>query len=129
MKKIKKPVAVYATPTDFYVKCYRNLNRKGVVWSLLNSKTGLVDSYAHNVFLEDVTFKVSQAGRNRVLKQKRKNVHAFVTGKVCSKSVQTWKRATYNPYKDVGFHLVGENRILTKVKYAMLCETGLWVVE
>ena len=36
----------------------------------------------HNTefFLKDVEFKVSQAGRNRVLKEQRKNVHAFVCG-------------------------------------------------
>lgn len=51
--------------------------------------------------LTDVEFKVSQAGRERVLREKRKNVHAFVHGKWSWGTLESGiiARVSYNPYK------------------------------
>jgi hypothetical protein len=48
---------------------------------------------------------VSEAGRQRVLREKRKNVHAFVRGELMSlvndpkDSAENLQTITYNPYK------------------------------
>jgi len=41
---------------------------------------GRVVGWASTVLLSDVTPKVSEAGRQRVLREKRKNVHAGMGG-------------------------------------------------
>lgn len=108
---------------------YRNLNRKGVVWSLKNLKTGLVVGYATTALFKNVELKVSQAGRKRVLEQKRKNVHAGVQGELVKRLPPrlNWIKAKYNPYVTETF-VDDSGNPLTKVKYAKLCKTGLWVV-
>ena len=119
-----------AHPSYYRAKCYRNLNKPGVTWSIVNSSTGLVDQYANKVILENVNFKVSKTGQSRVRKEKRKNVHAFVIGNIIANlpnNVELF-RATYNPYRDDGFRLINGNTALTSVRYAILCEEGLFVV-
>ena len=116
--------------SQYRAKCYRNLNKPGVTWSIVNSNTGLVDQYANTVILKDVEFKISKSGQLRVRKQKRKNVHAFVVGNIVTKLPRNIKilSATYNPYIDDGFHLKNGGATLTKAKYAILCDKGLFVV-
>ena len=85
---------------------YFNLHKK--VWSvkaLEGENKGRVIAHASLVLLENCIFKVSQKGRERVLTEKRKNVHAGVVGQLIystpEKIDQTLvgKLATYNPYK------------------------------
>ena len=119
-----------AQQKSYRAKCYRNLNKPGVTWSIVNSYTGLVDQYANKVILHDVVFKVSKAGQARARKQKRKNVHAFVIGNIITdlpKNIMLF-RATYNPYRDDGFHLIDGATTLTSARYAILSEEGLFVV-
>ena len=85
--------------------CYFNLHKK--VFSLKNHKTKLVEHHAQTVRLDNCEFKVSQAGRNRVLKEKRKNVHAGVQGDLRARDFkvdvealeESFVELTYNPYK------------------------------
>lgn len=83
---------------------YFNLHKKK--WSvkaLEGPNKGRVIAHRYNVLLRDCTFKVSQAGRKRVLKEKRKNVHAGIVGFWDNDwsflSYQTQFEVTYNPYK------------------------------
>jgi hypothetical protein len=60
--------------------------------------------HAESLQLENVTFSVQPAGRQKVLREKRKNVHAFVRGEVVSigqgiPPQGEWVKVTYNPYK------------------------------
>lgn len=91
---------------------YFNLHRK--CWSikaLEGSQRGRVVAHAKRVNLADATFKVSEAGRQRVLLEKRKNVHAGVVGHWdghCDASAPTWPTVepvgvTYNPYQAATF--------------------------
>ena len=78
---------------------YFNLHKN--VFSL--KQFGLVVLHAPTVTLEDVTFKVREAGRQRVLKEKRKNVHATVLGQFVTQQPRDipegYREAYYNPYK------------------------------
>ena len=64
---------------------------------------GRVAMHSHSVFLKHCQFRVSEKGRQRVLREKRKNVHAYVTGIFCESNPMppsaTMRRVTYNPYK------------------------------
>lgn len=104
------------------VKVYRNLNKD--CWSvLLNGKVVL---YAQTISLKDCIFRVSEAGRQRVLKSKRKNVHAFILGDVINYSeysgvqsippLQTVK-VSYNPYFSDSFFEIETKKNVHERKY------------
>jgi len=86
------------------VEVYFNLHKK--IFSVRLVKTRRVVLHTDSIILKDVTFKVSEAGRQRVLKEKRKNVHAWARGTFveaggCDLAVWPGKvvRVKYNPYK------------------------------
>lgn len=64
-----------------HVYCYRNLHAsKWSIRALSGPLAGKVIAHADAVMLSDVTFLVSEAGRQRVIREGRKNVHAGVHG-------------------------------------------------
>lgn len=95
---------------------YFNLHKKVFsVRSMEGSSKGRVIAHLNDITLHDVTFKVSEAGRQRVLREKRKNVHAGVvghwTGDVDPVIRDTSDIAvTYNPYKYSSF-VLAENEL------------------
>lgn len=60
------------------VRVYLNWNEDHR-FSIVN-KDGLVCGYAYSVTLKKCQFHVNENGRKKVLMQKRKNVHAYVSG-------------------------------------------------
>ena len=62
------------------VQVYRNLHN-GLI-SIQDLSTGLVLGHAYAIDLRWADFVVREAGRQQVIKEKRKNVHAFVRGEV-----------------------------------------------
>ena len=98
--------------TDKSVYVYFNLHKK--LWSVKSRKTQRVLYHTEVVLLYDCKFKVSQAGRKRVLKEKRKNVHAGVTGELdwighkdasfrTPHGLEAPVSVTYDPYKYESF--------------------------
>lgn len=64
------------------VRIYRNLhNGLMSVQAKVNGRW-LVIGHTADIALRDVSFRVSQAGRERVLREGRKNVHAYIIGSV-----------------------------------------------
>jgi hypothetical protein len=82
------------------VLVYWNLHKN--MYSVMDAVTRRVITHTRNIRLNNVTFKVSEAGRRSVLHEKRKNVHAFVVGELCDTWIHpedfTTREATYNPY-------------------------------
>lgn len=78
---------------------YYNLHKH--VWSIKDVKTNKVIGYTDRIVLKDVEYKVSKAGRERVLREKMKNVHAGVKGIVVDMNLnaEDGVAITYNPYK------------------------------
>ena len=76
-------------------------------WSI--KQGGLVHCHAKLITLVDVEFRVREAGRLRVLKEQKKNVHAFVIGKIANidefhvNNYGMGRPVTYNPYKHSTF--------------------------
>ena len=60
------------------VEVYFNLHKK--TFSVRSAKSGKVLLHTDEVHIENPEFVVRQSGRNRVLSEGRKNVHAFVRG-------------------------------------------------
>jgi len=79
------------------VSVYRNLHKK--CWSI--KQNGLVKAHTQWASLNECSFVVSQAGRERVLREKKKNVHAFIKGFLNYEEIDfdLENQATYNPYK------------------------------
>jgi hypothetical protein len=88
-------------------KIYFNLHKK--VFSV--QVNGKVVDHVKNLHILGATFRVSEAGRQRVINEKRKNVHAYVVApienirKVTNDqgNVSGWDAVTYNPYRDATF--------------------------
>lgn len=83
---------------NMFVKVYYNLRKK--MFSVQHK--GRVVDHVNSIMLLNAKFKVSEAGRQRVLKEKRKNVHAFVCGEAMNYSEPApgeSREVTYNPYK------------------------------
>ena len=86
------------------VEVYFNLHKK--TFSVRSCKTGRVIGHTDKVHIANPEFVVRQSGRNRVLSEGRKNVHAFVRGDVTLFSDTNRPMSdtiTYNPYKYVSF--------------------------
>lgn len=89
------------TPGPFRI--YRNLNHK--CWSVqARQNMGLggwrVIDRRKALIVADATFKVSEAGRQRVLSTGRKNVHAYIcTPEILATEVvlESWVPFTYDP--------------------------------
>jgi hypothetical protein len=90
------------------VHVYRNLHKH--CWSV--RQDGKVKVHTSYILLQDVNFVVQPAGREKVLKEQRKNVHAYVKGYLISANTcnrlthdveWTPDAITYNPYKHPHF--------------------------
>src|SRR5690242_12259195 len=83
------------------VRVYRNLRRKD--YSIMDLTTKRVVGHFATVWLDDVRFVVSEAGRNRAIREGQRNVHAFAEGTLSAVSTATrdpngYVRVTYNPF-------------------------------
>jgi hypothetical protein len=78
------------------VDVYYNLIKK----CLSVRHKGKIIKHTQSVTLKDVTFIVSEKGRQRVIKNKRKNVHAVIRGTLLEGTglVMQVESVTYNPY-------------------------------
>ena len=86
------------------VEVYFNLHKK--TFSVRSAKSGKVLLHTDEVHIENPEFVVRQSGRNRVLSEGRKNVHAFVRGDATFfryTNRPMLDTLTYNPYKYVSF--------------------------
>jgi hypothetical protein len=71
-------------------------------------KDGKVTRHVSQIMLCDCVFKVSKKGRERVLREQKKNVHAFVSGHECYLPRQNgMTEIYYNPYEVDSFVVGG----------------------
>lgn len=107
----------------------RNLHQD--LWSL--RVQGRVVGYSEGLTLRGVTFRVSEAGRQRVLRERKKNVHAYVVGtlvdsKGCRSPEPGWIRVTYNPYKGNCFYEAESGKEVKEAKEAHFGERSVWIL-
>lgn len=99
---------VIGEPVDVYFNLHKRL------WSIKarsGPDRGRIIAHAETVVLDGVELIVSEAGRQRVLREQRKNVHAFARGTLTAVGGTTLacaarelagpglKGLTYNPYR------------------------------
>jgi len=111
------------------VEVYYNLHKHCYsIRALEGTEKGRVVAHMESVCLDDPVFVVQQGGRERVLREKRKNVHAFVRGQW--RNSRAWGvrdeselvEVTYNPYKYDRFVRKSDEVPVTKGDYAELQE-------
>jgi hypothetical protein len=92
-------------------KVYWNFHRKCFSVQV----NGRVIAHATSLAMRAVSYRVSEAGRQRVLRERRKNVHAYMVGiLVCYEELSNGQAArvsfaTYNPYEHSTFVRTGTN--------------------
>lgn len=117
------------------VAVYKNLHKSTPghpIYSLKDISTGKVVAWSGYVYLEDVVFKVSEKGRQRVIKNRKKEVHAYVVGTWTGEEEEVvpplFTRVRYNPYETPTFVKACDNQTpVTQAPAALLCDSGVWV--
>ena len=113
---------------DKNVRIYWNLH-KGQ-WSIQDRRTGLVVGRQPELFLLVGSFNVRKGGRQRVLLEGKKHVHAFAEGWypevwISPKHYHDKGRAvTYNPYKNDTFVYVDNGEPVGEVGSIWLTTTA-----
>lgn len=109
---------------------YRNLH-KGCysIRALEGEHKGKVVGWNNSVLLSNATQKVSEAGRQRVLRDKQKNVHTGIVGNYCEQlhSIKAeGKEIYYNPYKVEKFVYKGTLDVFERAAWCLLTD-GVFV--
>lgn len=105
------------------VEVYFNLHKH--TFSVRSCRTGRVMCHTDEVHIDNPTFVVRKAGRERVLREGRKNVHAFVRGDITvfndfNPHCVDCTVVSYNPYKHDTFIDVIDTRPVRTAKRAVL---------
>ena len=109
---------------------YYNLHKKLFsIKALEGPNKGRVIAHRKELSLDYVEFRVSEAGRQRVLREKRKNVHAGVHGYWYDTefAVDNEIEVTYNPYKYKTFVFKHNERMITWARNAHLVDKRIYV--
>lgn len=95
--------------TDKPIEVYRNLNRKGKVYSI--RQDGKVVAHTTAIVLGSVEFVVNESGKKRAIATQQRNVHAFIRGKYGTSGMGTTAKRNdlptiikYHPFNDMGFY-------------------------
>jgi hypothetical protein len=112
------------------VRVFKNL--KHDCYSIM--QRGIIKASARQVRLSGVEFRVREAGRQRVLREKRKNIHAFAVGRLVdyvhpsdSRNIEPMvgRGAFYDPYRFPSFVDRETNAPVTAVSAAQFDEHGV----
>jgi hypothetical protein len=105
------------------VEVYFNLHKH--LFSVRQCSTGRVILHADKVHIRDPKFVVRKSGRERVLREGKKNVHAFVRGEIThfddfDPDYLGYTLVSYNPYRFDTFVNVCDTSPVRTAKRAVL---------
>ena len=118
---------------------YRNLNKARKepakhVWSIRTK--GRVVDHSTDVILTDVTFKVSESTRQRILKANKRNVCAFVRGTLSDRlpfgirdQLATGERVSFNPYTSGSFYVCETGQPITHADAVVFTVNGAYAIN
>ena len=108
------------------VEVYRNLAKD--CWSVRHR--GIVIHRCQTITLENVVFSVSEAGRQRVLRERRKNVHAVVRGTIVGfEPLSNGVEVSYNPYLGPSFFRVSDGVGVHTARKVHMDYGRVWILE
>lgn len=121
------------------------LNTKTFVYRNLHTgnysvkQNGLVIAHVESIILNNCSFKISEKLRQKVIKDKQKNVHAYIVGYVESYKdinsipyIENRTSITYNPYKFKTFvYKEYETEAILQPNYKICCSTeqGVFIFQ
>ena len=90
------------------VRVFKNLTRDTWSVQIKTVKGWRVVGYSENIRVNNARTVVSQKGRERVLREKKKYVHAFIEGEWCDSWELTGfhEIVSYNPYRCGSFYTI-----------------------
>lgn len=112
---------------------YRNLNR-GELFS--TKHRGIVEGYSVMAVIHNASFQVSDAGRQRCLSTKKRNVHAFVVSNempqaLCKREflppMDELAEVKYNPYRADTFVNTRTGQPITEAQWVYLIDGRCYV--
>lgn len=125
---------------------YKNLHEN--CWSVRDKQSGHVVAHADRVELTQVQLKVGAAGRERVLREQSKNVHAGLEGNLqtlqlkgfpsqrythgnSAPDAKSGELVTYNPYKYSSFVIKADETPVFQAERAVLEDDGrsVWITR
>jgi hypothetical protein len=118
------------------IRVYRNLNKKTFSYQKKTKKGWRVAGWSDEILIQNATFRVSQAGRARVIREKRKNVHAYIIGdpiyvRGLTKKTPILKnfktKLYYNPYKTKTFMNTKNNKSIHNADSVLVNLEGIWI--
>jgi hypothetical protein len=118
-KKLGVPFGSVSLLAMQKLRVYYNLHKHCLSVQGKVNGTWKVIAHVDEISLSDVKFKVSEAGRQRVIREKRKNVHAIVEGFLNEKTLDCSHVVSYNPYKAGHFY---ERTTLAPIYTATHCQ-------
>ena len=124
---------MYGFPREKRKNVYRNLHRD--CWSVRERGKKVCHETEGIYILRECRFLVQQAGLERVRKEERKNVHAFVSGYEAfrylpkvhphrERIMDSGVEVTYNPYKYDSFVIKETEQPIFKAKTVAFTEDG-----
>lgn len=117
------------------VYVYRNLVRKGVVYSIMQNN--LVVGHAECLTMSDCYFKINESGLKRARNNGQRNVHGFIVGYIVCDVMGTDAikldmydsnlpvKITYSPFYNDGFVDIDTTKILSSAKAVCLNRNGV----
>jgi len=107
---------------------YHSRRKCWSVKSLEGPTKGKVIAHKEEVILKDITFKVSEVSRQKVIKTKRKNVHAGLQGTWVERESKNCNvKVVYNPYKYDSFIDLSSQQKIFKAEEAILKNKQVYV--
>lgn len=109
------------------VRVYRNLHNGKLSVQVKQDGKWKVHAHVDDIVLDNPKFKVSQTGRERVLREKAKNVHAFIHGNVSTSEdfdADRARQVTYNPYKMEHFSTKDDGQHIFEANMARVQSSG-----
>lgn len=126
--KMRVPLLTTGLPFGTRVRVYRNLRNKLLSVQAFTRGTGWrVVGHVDQIALANVAFRVSEAGRRRVLAERRKNVHAFVVGTVAATTGAPAIPVRYSPYEAGSFLTVATRAPVTWAAFATVTPHAILV--
>jgi len=111
------------------IDAYRNLNDDCISIKSREAKNrGLVIDHVDCAYVKNAEFIVQPSGRERVLEEGKKNVHAFVRGVLCESintRDETSVAVTYNPKKYSNFVTRDGKRAVVSAEIATVTTDGV----
>jgi len=111
-------------------RIYRNLNNGRMSIQVKVGKSWKVVGHIVDAVLQDVQFRVSEAGRQRVIRDGCKNVHAWGEGILLGEfdeSIIAPINLAYNPYQNETFLERGTDHIIASCKFLVVRENHVFV--